>query len=235
VRLVTLQPGYLPWCGFFDQMNKADIFVIYDNVQFSKGAWQNRNRIKTFQGIQWLTVPVLIKGKNQPLVKDILIDNSINWRKNHLKSIQQNYSRAPFFKDYFGIFDEVYAQKWEYLIDLDMAFVMELKIALGVETKISISSDLGIEGDTVQRLVNMCLALGADEFLEGSAGRDYLTGEGEQLFRENGIQLTYQDYQHPVYRQLYGEFVPYLSVVDLLMNCGPESLNILTNKKGTIL
>jgi len=235
MRLVVLQPGYLPWLGFFDQMVRSDIFVVYDDVQYDRRSWRNRNRIKTHQGVQWLTIPVATKGNYTSLIKDVLIDNSTNWRKNHLRSIQQNYSKAPFFADYYDVFCEMYSKEWKYLIDVDLTLIRELRSILGIESRMEFSSDLCIDGDKVHRMVNICLELGADELLEGSAGRNYLTGEGERAFAQNGIKLTYHDYQHPVYGQLYGEFVPYLSVIDLLFNCGKDSLDIITNKKEKML
>ena len=210
-------------------MDRADNFIIYDDTQYSKGTWRARNRIKTPQGPQWLTVPVIINGF--PLIKDVKIDEHDNWATKHLKSIKQNYSKAPFFVDYLPMFESVYARKWEYLIDLDMAFIMAIKEVLGITTEIAYASDLGCEGERTQRLIDMCLKLGATEFLEGAAGKTYLEGRGEEMFAENGIKLTYQEYLHPVYPQLYGEFVSHLSVIDLLFNCGPASLEIIREEK----
>lgn len=227
MRLVVLQPSFLPWCGYLDQMNRAGIFVIYNDVSFDKNGWRNRNRIKTPQGIQWLTVPVLTKGKEFPLIKDTLINNDVNWRDKHLKSIKQNYSRAEYFKDYIGLFEETYSKEWKFLIDIDMEFIYAFKKELGIKTDIKFASDLGVNGSKISRLINICHKLGATEFLEGSAGRDYID---ENMFIENGIKIKYQDYKHPVYKQLYGTFVPYLSVIDLLFNEGNNSLNILSNK-----
>jgi len=230
MKLVVLQPGYIPWLGFFDQMAQSDTFVFYDDVQFDKNGWRNRNKIKTAQGVQWLTVPIKRQGK--VLVKDAMIDNSTDWRGNHLKSIRQNYSRAECFGEYIGTFESVYAQEWEYLIDLDVKLILLLRNMLGIKSRLEFASNLAVNVDRVQRLVDMCAEMGANEFLEGSAGRDYLAGEGERMFVDAGIKLTYQDYRHPVYKQLYGEFVPYLSVVDLLFNCGKDSLSILTGGEG---
>jgi hypothetical protein len=229
VRVVILQPGYLPWLGFFDQMYKSDVFVIYDDVQYDKHGWRNRNRIKTAQGVQWLTVPILIKGQDKPLIKEVLINNKVDWRKAHLKSIIQNYSRAPFFDTYRVIFDEIYSREWEYLIDVDMAFIFALIEKLGLSTNIKFSSSLGIAGEGTQRLIDISLSLGAGEYLTGDTAKDYLD---ESLFSQNYIKLKYHHYRHPVYNQLYGEFVPYLSVIDLLFNHGKDSLDILTHNKS---
>lgn len=229
MRLVCLQPGYLPWLGVWSKMNWCDTFILLDSVQYDKNSWRNRNRIKTAQGAQWLTVPIRTKGQHHPLIMDALIDNSVNWKRDHLKSIAQNYSKAPYFNDYIDIFQDLYSKDWKKLVELDVSFIMVLKSILGIKAKLGVSSDMDLEGGKVTRLIDMCLKLGATEFMEGSAGRDYLMGEGEELFKRNNIKLTYQDYQHPVYPQLYGEFIDKLSVVDLLFNCGPNSLKILSN------
>jgi len=229
VRAVVLQPGYLPWLGFFDQMYKSDVFVIYDDIQYDKHGWRNRNRVKTAQGVQWLTVPILIKGQDNPLIKDVLINNKVDWRRTHLKTIKQSYSQAPFFDNYFGMFKGIYSKEWEYLIDIDMTFIFALMEELGLTTKIEFSSKLGIMGKGTRRLVDICLYLGASEYLTGDAAKDYLD---ESLLCQNGVKLQYHHYQHPVYNQLYGEFVHYLSVIDLLFNHGKESLDILTHKRS---
>lgn len=229
MRIGILQPGYLPWLGFFEQVYRSDVFVICDDVQYDKNSWRNRNRIKTANGIQWLTVPVHYKFEDHPLVCNIKIDNKTNWGKKHLFSLKTNYSKSPFFLKYIDIFEEGYSRTWEYLIDISMYFILELSRCLGLnEKKIVKSSTLNITGDRIERLVKICKRFGADIFYEGAAGRNYID---ENFFAREGITIEYQDYNHPVYRQLYGDFMPYMSVVDLLFNCGDESLAILTNKK----
>ncbi len=220
-----LQPGYLPWLGFFEQLLKSDVFVIYDDVQYDKNGWRNRNRIKTAQGVQWLTVPVSYEFGD--LVKDVRIDNKTNWRKKHLSSLKMSYARSPFLKDYAGIFEEGYGRDWELLIDLDMFFIERLAAALGITGKrIARSSELGIEGDKTGRLINICRHFGADVFYEGASGASYIS-PGD--FERQGVTVQFQDFKHPAYPQPHGDFVPYMSVVDLLFNCGPESLSILTS------
>ncbi|PKL52503.1 MAG: hypothetical protein CVV37_00960 [Nitrospira bacterium HGW-Nitrospira-1] len=223
-----LQPGYLPWLGFFEQMYRSDIFVIYDDVQYDKEGWRNRNRIKTANGIQWLTVPVLLKGSGSQMILDVRIDNKTNWRKKHLAAIRQNYSKARCFKDYIGIFEDVYERDWDLLVAIDMYFIQILAECLGIGHKnIVRSSTLNIQGDRIERLINICKFFGADIFYEGAAGRNYID---EQDFLTRGVSVEFQDYQHPAYRQLYGDFMPNLSVIDLLFNHGTESLKIITGK-----
>lgn len=228
MRIGILQPGYLPWLGFFEQMYKSDVFVIYDDVQYDKEGWRNRNRIKTAHGIQWLTVPVMVTLETPPLIYEVKIDNKTNWRKKHLSSIRQNYSKASYFKKYITIFEEAYSKEWQYLVDIDMHFILELSEALGIDcNKIIRSSTLNVSGSKIERLVNICKLFKADTFYEGAAGKNYID---EDYFESHGIKVEYQDYKHPVYKQLYDDFVPHLSVIDLLFNYGDESLAILLNK-----
>lgn len=230
MRIGILQPGYLPWLGFFEQLNRSDIFVIYDDVQYDKNGWRNRNRIKTANGIQWLTIPVHFKFEEHLIIKDIKIDNKVNWRKKHLLSLRTNYSKSPFFSKYIDIFEDAYSRTWKNLIDINMHFILALSRCLGLSSKKIIrSSTLNITGDKTERLIKICKMFSADVFYEGSAGKNYID---ESFFAREGITIEYQDYKHPVYRQLYGDFMPHLSVVDLLFNHGDESLSILTNKES---
>ncbi len=221
-----LQPGYLPWLGFFEQLFRSDVFVIYDDVQYDKEGWRNRNRIKTANGIQWLTVPVLLKASDSQKIVDVRIDNKTNWRKKHLSAITQNYSKAPFFRKYIGLFEDTYCRDWEYIVDIDMYFIHALAECLGMgHKKIVRSSALDIQGNRIERLIKICQRFGADTFYEGASGKNYID---EQDFLSKGVKVEFQNYQHSVYRQLYGDFIPNLSVIDLLFNCGAKSLGIIT-------
>lgn len=225
-----LQPGYLPWLGFFEQMYRSEVFVIYDDVQYDKEGWRNRNRIKTAKGIQWLTVPVIIKFEEHPLIYEVKINNTVNWTRKHFSSIKQNYSKAPFFNKYIPMFEEAYSKGWEYLIDIDMYFILKLGECLGIrDKKIVRSSTLNIEGDRIGRLVKICKLFNADIFYEGASGKNYID---EASFMDQGVSVAYQDYKHPTYNQLYVNFIPYLSVIDLLFNHGDESLSVLANEKA---
>ena len=232
MKIAILQPGYLPWLGFWSQMAQSDVFVLLDDVQYDKHGWRNRNRIKTAQGEQWLTIPVLSSGR--PLIRDVEIDNHTDWRKKHAESLKQSYGKAPYFDLYFPPLARMYAREWTLLYCFTCSLVERLRVMLGIGGNVLLASEFRSKStDRVQRLVDICKELGANEFLEGSAGRGYLEGEGEELFASNGIRLVYQDYQHPVYPQLHGEFVSRLSIVDLLFNVGPDSLDILTGRKVT--
>lgn len=226
--VIILQPGYLPWLGFFEQLHRSDVFVVYDDAQYDKHGWRNRNRIKTAQGWQWITVPVLTRGQDKPSNKEVLIDNSLNWRVKHGMSIRQNYAKASYFDAYFAVFDAIYSREWKYLIDLDMEFVYRIAECVGITSDFQFASTLNISGGKTERLALICEHFGASAFYEGHAGQNYIE---PSYFEERNIQLIYQNYQHPVYRQLYGAFIPYMSMIDLLFNHGPDSLDILAGMK----
>jgi hypothetical protein len=174
--------------------------------------------------VQWLTVPVLTQGQGRPLTRDVHIDNTSAWRRKHLESLQQNYRRAPFAEWTLSALAPIYARDWDRLVELDLALLDALMKLLGLSRRVVSSSTLAAAGNASERLVALCKAVGATRFYEGASGRNYIDGS---VFDRAGITLEYQDYRHPVYPQLRGPFVSHLSVVDLLCNCGPESLNIL--------
>jgi hypothetical protein len=220
-----LQPGYLPWLGFFEQLARSDVFVLYDDVQFEKGSWRNRNRIKTPGGIQWLTVPILLKGKGRPLIRDVQINTKESWAEKHIRTISQHYQKTPYFTIYAEELFEILRREWHYLVDLDVALIAWLSLHLGIRTKTILSSELGIKGSGNDRLIRIIRSLSGSHFYEGAAGRNYIDLE---RFESAGIRVVFQDYVHPVYPQLYDDFISHLSIVDLLFNCGSQSLGILT-------
>jgi len=224
--LVVLQPGYLPWLGYFDQMRRADIFVHLDDVQFDKHGWRNRNRVKSPQGDSWLTVPILHTGRFGQTILDVRIDRKSNWQRKHLATIQQFYARAPFIETIAPQFGSLIAGDWERLVDLDLAIIDWLALTLGISTPRFRSSQLGIAGERSDRLLALCGHFGATRYLSGSAARDYLDVD---KFAEAGVEVVWQDYAHPVYRQQHGPFIPYLSTIDLVLNEGPASISYLSS------
>ncbi|MDD5681011.1 MAG: WbqC family protein [Candidatus Omnitrophica bacterium] len=229
MRIGILQPGYLPWLGFFEQIYKSDVFVIYDDVQYDKEGWRNRNRIKTANGPQWLTVPVLLKSEKFPIINKVTINNTTDWKKKHLLSIRYSYAKSKFFDDYISIFEEAYSKDWGLLIDVDMYFIYRMLECFGLGgKKIVMASSLDVTGDRDERLINICKKFNADTFYEGAAGRNYIK---EEDFAKHNIKVEFQDYKHPAYDQLYGEFIPYLSAVDLLFNHGPGSLSVIIQQE----
>jgi len=228
--LIAHQPEYLPWLGFFDRIYKADIFVILDNVQYQKNGFINRNKIKTAQGWQWLTIPVKQREalKN---IKEIEINNELDWKSKHWKALLYNYNKAPYFKKYFDFFEKVYKQNWRNLANLDIYLIKNIMALLGLKKEIKKSSSLSAKGKADDLLVNICKELKVDTYLSGPGGKEYMKME---KFKEENINVTFQDFVHPAYPQLFEEkgFIPYLSVVDILFNCGPESLNIILGNKN---
>jgi WbqC-like protein len=223
--LVVLQPGYLPWLGFFDQMQRSSVFIYYDDVQFDKHGWRNRNRVKApGGGLHWLTVPVLHSGRNRPAIHEVEIDNRTPWARKHVGTLKQFYRAAPHLHRYLPALEEMLERRWTLLVDLDLAVTKLICGWLGLERRTLRASELGIAGGQSERLLALCQHVGAQRYLSGSAARDYVDTE---LFSRAGIEIEWQDYVHPVYPQLHGDFVPYLSIVDLLFNCGEESSAIL--------
>jgi len=229
MTVVILQPGYLPWLGFFDQMRRADVFVYYDDVQYDTHGWRNRNRIKTQQGPLWLTVPVRHSGLSKPRILDVEIDARTKWAKKHVASIRQAYAAAPFLGEYMPALEELLMRQWGRLVDLDIAAASLLAEWLGVRPRIERASQLGIGGGQSERLLNVCRHFDASVYLSGSAAREYLDVSS---FEANGIDVRWQDYAHPEYPQLHGAFVPYMSAVDLVLNCGEQSGRVLEGVSG---
>jgi hypothetical protein len=224
VTIAVLQPGYLPWLGFFDQMQRADIFVLYDDVQYDKHSWRNRNRIKTPMGAQWLTVPVRHSGLNWPALDQVRIDNGQPWARKHITFLKQTYSRAPYVKAYLPALERVLSQPWGRLLDLDVAIIELLADWLDVRTPVVLASSLGVGGERSARLLGICAHFGATRYLSGDAARDYLD---QGAFARAGVDIVWQQYAHPVYSQLHGAFVSHLSAIDALLNCGEDAATLL--------
>jgi len=217
------QPQYLPWLGYFDKILKSDVFVLLDNVQFKKNEWQNRNRIKTARGWQWLTVPVIHKFSQK--IYEVKINNTVLWGKKHLKTLVTNYSKTVFFKQHIAFFEQAFAREWGCLVDLNIHFIRYLADGLGLsEKRLVRASAYDLREDATERLIDLCKELQGDVYLSGRDGAKYMN---TALFEKEGIQVVFQDYHHPRYPQLYGAFEPSLSAVDLLFNCGPESRSVL--------
>lgn len=223
--LTAHQPVYSPWLGLFHKIALSDIFIYLDNVQFEKNSFTNRNKIKTANGPLWLTVPVLAKGHFNKTIKDLEIDNSKDWRASHWKSIYLNYKKTPFFNRYADFFEDTYKKEWRYLTDLNEYMLKWFLKELGIKVKYCKASESNFQGHKSDLVLNMCEKLKADLYIFGALGKDYAK---EDEFAKEGIKIYFQDYKHPVYPQLWGEFLPHISIIDLLFNCGDRSLEILT-------
>jgi len=214
------QPQYLPWIGYFSKLLKADVFCYLDNVQFKKNEWQNRNRIKTSQGWKWLTVPVAYRFPQK--INEVKINNAVDWRKKHFQTLISNYSKAPFFKEHVSFIEHAYAREWEFISALNIFMIEYIREKLGLGDKPTVlASHLNLSDDPTGRLIDICTFLGADTYLAGRDGARYMDLD---KFKAGGIRVLTQDFQHPRYPQLFGEFVSNLSVIDLLFNCGPRSM-----------
>jgi len=222
---VIMQPTYLPWIGYFDLMDQSDYFVFLDSVQFEKRSWQQRNKIKTSKGELLLTVPVLSKGKFDQKIKQVKIDKNANFSKDHLKAIKYNYSQAKYFRKIFPELENILNKDFDLLVDLNIELITWLKDKLGIKTKLKKSSLLKAKGKKAGLLINICQLLGATHYLSPPDAKSYIKGSKE--FKDNKINLLYHDYKHPHYKQLYGQFISYLSIIDLLFNMGDKSLAII--------
>jgi hypothetical protein len=216
------QPAYLPWLGYFDKIAQADVFVYLDTVQFEKNSYINRNRIKTPQGAQWLTIPVKAKGHLSATLRDATIDDRQPWRRKHLKAIAMNYRKAPRFETCFPKLEALLAGTESNLAEICWQQLRFWLDELGIATRVVRSSELPAMSSKSDLILDLCKHFGANHYLSGALGRDYLV---ESDFRTVGITVEYQDYVHPVYPQLWGEFLPYMSIPDFWMNCAPSSLN----------
>jgi hypothetical protein len=223
-----LQPGYLPWLGFFEQMLRDEVFVHYDDVQYTKKDWRNRNRIKTPQGPQWLTVPVVTSGRFTQLVAEVRVDNSSNWQRRHLGALEGNYRRAPHFEWCYEPLAACLREPHDLLIDLDDALTRVLCGLLGFERETHRATEYDLtDPDQNGRVIECMKKVGKPVLYNGAASRAIID---LPRFRAEGLDVVFQDYTHPTYPQLWGDFVPYLSVVDLLMNVGPdESLAVIAS------
>jgi hypothetical protein len=220
------QLHYLPWLRYFDKIARSDVFVVLDSIQYNKNGWQNRNKIKCANGALLLTVPV-----HAPLgctLDDVGIDDTQPWRKKHWAAIQQNYRRAPHYEAHADFFAGVYERAWTSLNELNRHMLDYYVRALGIQTRIVYASELAVPGTATERLIHLMQAVGADTYYSGAYALDQYLDAAMLASARIGLQL--QDWHAPVYPQFYDPFVPDLSIVDLLMHCGPEALDVLLGK-----
>lgn len=216
------QPNYIPWIGFFDKMDKSNVFVILDCPSFNKRGYTHRNRIKTPNGELLLTVP--LQEKDKP-IKDVVIAPHQPWKSKHIGSLEKNYIRSAYWKQHRNNLVRIYEQAGTRLIELTLPMLFYMKTALGIKTPVVLESELGQDfGTGSARIAGICKHLGADVYLSGQGAHVY---NEEAIFQSHGITLLYQNFRHPEYAQLWGPFAARLSALDLLFNCGPESLSII--------
>ena len=219
------QPYFFPYPGFFYKAHLSDVFVILDDVQFPRGTtWTTRNRFKNDQGTLWTTVPVKKKGLGLQIINAVRICHDSRWSKKHLESLRNAYARAPYFKDHLNFLEELFSTKFEKLIDLNLKIIRYLMKHLQIDTKIILLSELGIKEKGDKLLIEICQKMGASHVMTQGAARTYLDAG---RFEEAGIQLSDFKPPSPVYPQLWGRFIPNLSALDLIFNCGSKSHDIL--------
>jgi hypothetical protein len=219
--VAIVQSSYIPWKGYFDLMHSADLFVLYDDVQYTRRDWRNRNRIKTKDGVQWLTVPVETKGHYQTRIRDIRVSDP-GWGARHLARLRHAYARAPFLAAYAGVLEELYlGTATSYLSEINRRFLAALAELLGIATPLAWSDDYRLVEGRSERLLDLCRQAGARRYLSGPSARAYLD---EAIFAREGIEVVYADYAgYPEYPQLFPPFDHHVSVLDLLLNVGPEA------------
>jgi WbqC-like protein family len=220
-KIAILQSNYIPWKGYFDIINSVDEFVLYDDVQYTKRDWRNRNKIKTANGLLWLTIPVNIKGKYYQKINETTISGN-EWRLKHWQSIKNNYSNSSYFKNYKEIFERLFLDSDEKnLSKVNYTFITEINKILGINTKISWSTDFIVEGDKTDRLLNVCKELKATEYVSGPSAMSYLK---TQLFDAESIKVSWIDYSgYSNYNQLFPPFEHAVSIIDLIFNEGENA------------
>jgi hypothetical protein len=226
MKIAISQPAYLPWLGYFDLIDQVDTFVLLDSAQFEKQSWQQRNRIKTPTGLRWLTVPVIFRGRFGQHIQDVEIRDPAFFRQ-HLRAVELNYRRSPYFGRYFPEFAEILELCSQLrLVELNQQLIQWLCRILGVDTPIVRSSDLDQRGKRSEHLVNLCRHLQSDFYLSPLGSAVYLLNDLEQ-FAEAGIGVGFQHYEHPEYQQLFMPFQSHASVLDLIFNEGEAAMSIL--------
>lgn len=221
-KVAILQSNYIPWKGYFDMIAAVDEFILYDDMQYTRRDWRNRNQIKTSQGVHWLTIPVKVKGKYYQPIRETEIEGS-QWAKDHWKSIYQNYRRASCFDEIAAWLEPLYLAELPptHLSQLNRRFIVAICAYLGIKTTISNSWDYPLSEGKTERLADLCASAGGGEYISGPSARDYIE---EAVFAERGIKLTWFDYVgYPEYPQLWGEFTHGVTILDLLFNCGKDT------------
>jgi hypothetical protein len=225
MKISILQSNYIPWKGYFDIIAAVDVFVIYDDMQYTKRDWRNRNLIKTPQELKWLSIPVEVKGKYFQKINETKV-LELGWQKSHLGMIKQNYAKSIYFKEIFPWVEELYNScQFDYITDINLHFIRGINMFLGINTRIRLSSEFNLHEEKTQRLVNICKDLGATSYYSGPAAKAYLDTE---KFAKEGIEVHYLDYTgYQEYNQLFPPFEHGVSILDLLFNEGANAHKFL--------
>lgn len=231
MRVGVIQSCYIPWRGYFDFIASVDLFVFHDDLQYTKGDWRNRNRIKTPQGSTWLTVPVCYHKTSQ-LICETLINSSTNWRRDHLNQLRANYGKSRYFENVLQILGDIGEAADLTISQLNIRLIRAICTYLEISTPLILSSELNLEGTKTDRLIHIMNATGGKTYLSGPSAEGYLD---KTLFKQHDIKLEYKSYDYDSYPQLWGEFEGAVTVLDLIANCGPESKKLIGSKSPNIV
>ena len=229
MRVGVIQSNYLPWRGYFDFIDAVDLFVIHDDLQYTKGDWRNRNRIKTPHGTRWITVPVHHERTSQ-LICETAIDHSRDWRREHRQMIEANLAAAPFLVDVVGLLQPVWDARHATISQLNVAMLSAVCGYLGIRTPMRMSSEFALRAARTERLIELLTKVGATTYVSGPSARAYLD---ERKFRDVGIRLEYKAYDYTPYRQCWGPFEGAVSIVDTIANCGSDARRLMKSAAAT--
>lgn len=222
--LTAHQPVYLPWLGLFHKIALADKFISFNQVQYQPKDWNNRNKVITPNGPNWLSVPVHRKGYLEKKIIDLKINNDLPWGRKHWSTLLHNYGKTPYFKTYADYFEDVYQREWKTLVELNESMLQWFLDILGIKVPVLSAKNFDFQGEKSALVLNMCLDMKADIYIFGAQGKDYAD---VSAFKNASVEPYFQDYIHPTYDQQQSDFISHLAIVDLLFNCGPNSLEIL--------
>lgn len=230
MKVGVIQSSYIPWRGYFDFIASVDVFVFHDDIQYTKGDWRNRNKLKSAKGTEWLTVPVSYKNVAQ-LICETPIDFTTPWAKKHLRVFEAHYRKAPYFEQAAELLSGLDDPRHETISQLNVFLIRHICDYLDINTTLFLSSELALQGSKTERLIDLLKKLNATAYLSGPSADAYLD---KALFRQNGIQLEYKSYDYAPYPQLWGNFIGEVSVLDMIANCGPKSAEYLCSRKPNI-
>lgn len=213
------QPNFIPYFGYFKKISKSDLFVFLDHVQYAHRGFTNRNKIRTPRGWMWLTIPIQRNNRLDIAINDVLIDYRQTFKKEHIKALQRNYNRAEYFENHISILKTIYGSKWLKLSELNIQTIKEISEILGLKTEFVRSSQINYSGDKTDLLVSICKELDADRYLSGATGKKYLD---IKKFEDFGIEVIYNEFTSPNYKQVHDGFIPNLSIIDFLFSAGKE-------------
>ncbi len=228
MKALITQSNYIPWKGYFDNIQQADVFVVFDDMQYTRRDWRNRNSIKTAQGLKWLTIPVEVKGKYFQKINETKISET-NWQQSHLSLIKQNYSKSPFFNELYPWIESLYRNaEFEYITEVNVFFLKEVCSFLGINTLFLDSREFELQDGKTERLIAVCKKINATEYLTGPSAKSYIQ---EELFEAEKIKISYFDYEgYPEYKQFYPPFNHHVCIWDLILNTGSESQKYISKK-----